>query len=94
MEVVKGGELHEEVVGVLAVGDGLTEGGLALLEEERVLLGGDGGGLEREHGAEGELAGAEAALGHGHEPVGGEELVAAAGAGLLDVGEEGVGCGT
>ena len=54
---------------------------------------GDGGGFEREHGAEGELAvfsvRAELVGGHGHDPVGGEELVGAARAALLGVGEEG-----
>ena len=55
-EVVEGGDLHEEVVGVLAVDDGLAEGGFALLEELGVLAGADGGGFEREHGAQGELA--------------------------------------
>ena len=55
-DVVEGGDLHEEVVRVLAVDDGLAEGGLALLEELGVLAVGDGGGFEREHGAEGELA--------------------------------------
>ncbi len=62
---------------MLAVDDGLAEGGFALLEELGVLAGADGGGFEREHGAEGKLTGAELAHGHGHEPVGGEELVAA-----------------
>ena len=37
MEVVEGGELHDGVVGVLAVEDGLVEGGFALLEELGVL---------------------------------------------------------
>jgi hypothetical protein len=32
-DIVEGSDLHEEVVGVLAVDDGLAEGGLALLEE-------------------------------------------------------------
>jgi len=81
-DVVEGGELHEEVVGVLAVDDGLAEGGFALLEELGVLAGADGGGFEREHGAEGELAVSavlpELTHGHGHDPVGGEDLVAAA----------------
>ena len=55
-EVVEGGELHDEVVGVLAVDDGFAVGGLALLEELGVVAAGDGGGFEGEHGAEGELA--------------------------------------
>ncbi len=77
VDVVEGGDLHEEVVGVLAVDDGLAECGFSLLEELGVLAVGDGGGFEGEHGAQSELAGAELARGHGHEPVGGEELVAA-----------------
>jgi hypothetical protein len=43
-EVVEGGELHEEVVRVLAVDDGLAEGGLALLEELGILAACDGAG--------------------------------------------------
>ena len=90
-DVVEGGDLHEEVVRVLAVDDGLAEGGFALLEELGVLAVGDGCGFEREHGAQSELAGAELSHGHGHEPVGGEELVAAAA--LAQVAGEGVGGG-
>ncbi len=87
-------------MGVLAVDDGLAVGGFALLEEERVVALADGAGLEGEHGAEGEFAavavGSEVALGHGHDPVGGEEGVSssvttrAVGL-LLGVGGEGVG---
>jgi hypothetical protein len=68
-------------VRVLAVDDGFAECGFALLEELGILTAGDGGGFEREHGAEGELTvltvGAELMHGHGHDPVGGEKLVAA-----------------
>ncbi len=93
MDVVERGDLHEEVVGVLAVDDGFAEGGFALLKELGVLAGADRGGFERKHGAESELAvsavGAELTHGHGHDPVGGEEFVGAARAALLGVGDEG-----
>ena len=91
-EVVQGGELHDEVVGVLAVDDGVASGGFALLKELGIEAVRDGGGLEREHGAEGEEAVTELVLGHGHDPVGGKDSVMAAivcGL-LLGVGEEGV----
>lgn len=90
-EIVERGDFHKEVVGVLAVGDGAAIGGFSLLKEQRVLAAGDGCGLKREHGAEGELAWAPGALRHGHEPACGEELVFAARAALLRVSDEGVG---
>ena len=58
LEVVEGGDFHEEVVGVLAVDDGVAVGGFALLKELGVVAAADGGGLEGEHGAEGEFAAA------------------------------------
>lgn len=91
LPIVERGDLHEEIVRVLAVDDGAAVGGFSLLEEQRVFAAGDGGGLKAEHGAQSELAGAKRALRHGHEPVGGEELVASARAGLLRVNDEGVG---
>jgi len=100
VEVVEGGQLHEEVVRVLAIDDGFAECGLALLEEFGVIAAADGGGFEGEHGAKGELAvfpvWAEVVRGHGHDPVGGEQFVSAAcwaggigGGVLLCVGDEG-----
>ena len=44
--IVEGGELHNKVVRVLAVGDGEAVSGFSLLEEQRVLAAGDGGGFE------------------------------------------------
>ena len=73
-DIVERAELHEEVVRVLAVDDGLAEGGLALLEELRVLAVGDGSGFEREHRPQRELTGADLAHRHGHDPVGGKNL--------------------
>ena len=55
MDVVEDGDLHEEVVWVLAVDDGLAEGAFALLKEQWVLAIGDGCGFEGEHRAQGEL---------------------------------------
>ena len=49
--VVKGGDLHEEVVRMLAIDDGLAECGFTLLEQFGVLAGGDRSRLEREHRA-------------------------------------------
>src|SRR5579864_3684315 len=77
-EVVERGNLHEEIVGMLAVSDWYAVGRLALLEEERIALVTDGRGLETHHHARGEDSAAGFALGHGHEPVRGEELVPAA----------------
>ena len=77
-DVVEGGDLHEEVVRMLAVDDRLAEGGLALLEEQWILAAGDGGGFEGEHRAEGKLARTKLPHRHGHDPVGGEEFVPAA----------------
>jgi hypothetical protein len=73
---------------VLAVHDGISVGGFSYLEEFRIAAIGDRGGLEAEHCARGESAGAERALRHGHHPACGENFVGAAWAGLLDGIEE------
>src|SRR5579883_244522 len=51
--VIDGGQFHEEVVRVLAVDDGLAEGGFALLEDLGVIAARDRGRLKAEHGAKG-----------------------------------------
>ena len=70
--IIEHGEFHEEVVRVLAIYDGLAEGGLALLKEFRIIAAGDGGGLKRKHGPQRKLAEDELALGHAHCPIGGK----------------------
>ena len=87
-DLVEGGEFHEEIVRVLAVDDGDAVGGFAGGEEQRVALAGNGGGFGAEHGAEGEGAGSGAVRRGEHDPVGGEDLVAAARAGLIGVHAE------
>lgn len=91
MEVVEGGEFHKEIVRMLAVNDGKTESGFALLKQQGIAAAGDGGGFEAEHGARGKGARAEFMLGHAHEPVGGKELIGAAGSGLLRIEDEDIG---
>ncbi len=49
LQVVQGRQLHEEVVGMLSVFDGLVVSRFALLEEQRVLFAGDGCRFKREH---------------------------------------------
>jgi hypothetical protein len=71
-------------VRVLAVDDRLAERDFSHLQQQWVTTLGHGRGLEAEHHFERELAGAEVALRHRHEPVGGENFVAAAWAALLE----------
>jgi hypothetical protein len=50
--VVEHPQFHDEVVWMLAVGDWLFEGCFSLLEKQRVLPVGDGGGIEAQHRAD------------------------------------------
>src|SRR5580704_12287197 len=60
--VIECGNFHEEIVRVLAVDNGLAEGGFTLLEEFGIIAAGDGGGFEAEHGTQGQFAGTELPL--------------------------------
>src|SRR5579864_1308349 len=53
-QIVDRGQLHEEVVRMLAVIDGLAVRRLALLEKLRIALSGDGSRLQAQHGAQGD----------------------------------------
>ncbi len=68
-KIVERGDLHEEIMRMLAVDDRRSIRSLALLEELRIVAITDGCRLKREHGAHGELAGTELPLGHRHDPV-------------------------
>ena len=68
-QIVECCELHEQVVGMLSVGDGEAERGLTLLEKERVLPSRDGRRFQAKHGSNGEDASPESALSHRHQPV-------------------------
>ena len=70
-------------MGMLAIIDRLAESRLALLEKQRDRSAGHGCRLQAEHGSECELASPDLALRHGHEPVGGKNLVITARPGLL-----------
>src|SRR5689334_19748182 len=85
--VVHSSEFHEEIVRVLSVDDRLTECRLSLLEEQRILTLRNRRRLKTEHGTEGDCPLPYVALRHRHDPVWGEELVAAACTGLLRVDE-------
>src|ERR1700722_16399657 len=82
-------EGHDEIVRVLRIVERMAVGGFAGLEQERVTLAGDGGGIEAEHQLRLQRSfRAGAVLGCGHEYAGRIEFVAAAGAGLLRVDDE------
>src|SRR6185312_9277913 len=82
-EVVERGQFHEEIVRVLAVINRLAESRFTLLEQKWIETLGHGCRFQAEHSAECKLAVANLALRHGHEPVGGKNLVVAARAALL-----------
>ena len=74
---------------MLTVVDRTTERRLALLKQLRIEPVSDGRRLQAEHAAKREQAGAKRSLRHRHEPVGRENLVAAARPALLPDVEEG-----
>ena len=79
------GQLHEEVVRVLAIDKRLAIQRLSRLEEQRVAALADGRRIGREHAAQPEGAGSQRALGHEHEHRRTEELAVAPWAALIVV---------
>src|SRR5688572_22565702 len=66
---VSGGQLHEEIVGMLCVDYWLTVVGLTRLEQQRRASGRKGKRFETEHGSQLKRAAAELMKRHRHEPV-------------------------
>src|SRR5713101_3771920 len=69
LQVVKRGDLHDEIMWMLSVGDWLSEGCFSLLEEYRITAFCHGRRLETQHGACREKARPERTLDHAHKPV-------------------------
>ncbi len=79
------GELHEQVVRVLAIDERLSVERLASLEQLAITLGANRRGVEAEHRRECQPPGGRRPAGHTHPPVRHDELVAAARAALMVV---------
>ena len=88
LQIIEHSQLHEEIMGMLAVDDGPSEGRFTHLQELGVTPPRHRRGLEAQHGAQRQCAGARLALRHGHEPVGRENLVAPARPALLNGAQE------
>src|SRR2546429_9133805 len=80
--LVQRGELHEQVVWVLAIVQRRSPVGLARLEEQGIASSSDGPRLGTEHAAELEPAAAHRAACSGHRPINEAQLIAAAWASL------------
>ena len=83
-----GGKLHEEIMRMLPIDQRLPMRGLAGLEQLGIAALPEEERLQAQHRAKHQVSGPELALGDAHEPVRGEELVAAAVAGLHDLASE------
>src|SRR5450432_360283 len=81
--IVERGNLHKEIMWMLAIIDRLAKRGFALLKEFRIEPLRHGCRIKAHHGAQGDLAASYLPLRHGHEPTGGEELVVPSRTGLL-----------
>src|SRR5262249_4554597 len=81
-------KLHEEVVRMLTIHDGLAKRRLAGLEQLRVTAVGDRRRIKAQHAAKHETAFAELVFGHAHEPPRGKNLLRPVRACLLDRSEE------
>src|SRR5690242_7535200 len=83
LEIVKCGDLHKKIVGMLPVNDGPGECCLALLEQLGIEAMRHRSRLETCHHPQRELPRTERALPHQHEPIAGENFVITAWAALL-----------
>src|SRR6266852_6722879 len=77
-----GGHLHEEIVRMLPVDKSLAD-----LKELRVTALSDGQWLEAEHRAQHQMSTRQRPLGHSHDPVRREELIAPARPALHDLAD-------
>src|SRR5581483_2746528 len=83
IQVVQGGELHNEIVRMLTVDNGPAKSSFSLLKQFRIVPAGHGCRFKAQHGADGKRSWTQLALCHWHKPVGREDLVRTTRAALL-----------